>query len=213
MRRFTALLAASLALTFLAGAGLPVSREVVLNSAQRALLDRVSDYLNGIHTLKSQFLQVNPDGHIAQGDFYLRKPGNLRFEYRPPSPVLMVAAGGDVYVKNARLNTVDRYSLSDTPLNLLLNQGINLKINHSVMGVEQQDGVIIVHARTATHRNNSNITLEFSASPLELRQWTVRDNQGGDTTVSLSNTQTGMDLPDTLFAVPVKAPPIKQAAP
>ena len=44
-----------------------------------------------------------------------------------PAPLLIVATGGAVYVKNARLNTMDNYDLSDTPLGLLLNQNVDLK--------------------------------------------------------------------------------------
>ena len=61
-----------------------------------------------------------PEGGVDQGEVAIQKPGQIRFVYRPPSPVSIVATGGSVYVKNARLNTVDRYDLSDTPLGLLV---------------------------------------------------------------------------------------------
>src|ERR1700744_5057856 len=75
-------------------------------------LNKLSTYLNGIHTLKSNFAQLGPQGELAQGEFDLSKPGRLRFSYNPPSPILVVATGGAIYVKNARLNTVDHTSLS-----------------------------------------------------------------------------------------------------
>jgi outer membrane lipoprotein-sorting protein len=117
-----------------------------------------------------------------------------------------VATGGTVYVKNARLNTLDHYDLSDTPLGLLLNEKIDLKTNRAVVGVDNRDGAIVVRARTSTNRNNSNITLVFDAPSLELRQWTVKDNQGGTTTVALQQPQKDVALEDSLFAVPAKAP-------
>lgn len=213
MRSFVRLFAAAFALIWLAAAGQPAPRMAVLDSADRALLDRVSAYLNGIHSLKSGFLQINPDHQFAEGTLYLRKPGQIRFEYRPPSPVLVVGTNGKIYVRNARLNTVDRNDISDTPLGLLLNDNIDLKSSPAVLGVEEQNGAIIVHARTVTNRNNSNITLVFASPGIELRQWMVKDNQGGETTVALSGLQTGVTLDDALFAVPVKAPAIKPASP
>ena len=69
--------------------------------------------------------------------------------------------------------------------------------------------MLIVQARTSTNRNNSNITLIFAAANLELRQWTVKDNQGGVTTVALQNPQIGASLEPALFAVPVKAVKVK----
>jgi outer membrane lipoprotein-sorting protein len=115
-------------------------------------------------------------------------------------------------VKNAKLNTVDKYDLSDTPLGLLLNDRVDLKTNKAVLGVSEQDGTIIVSARTATNRNSANITMVFSAPSIELRQWTVRDNQGGTTTVALQHSQTGMALDGALFNALTKSPTVKQSA-
>ena len=172
-------------------------------------LDKVSAYLNSIRALKSNFVQLGPNGDIVQGEFDLVKPGKLRFAYNPPSPVLVVATGGDIYVKNSDLNTVDRTSLSDTPLDLLLNKDIDLRHDPVVTGVELQGNALIVHARANTTRNQSNITLAFSYPEIELRQWMVKDNQGGITTVALTGLQTGVALPDSLFAVPEKSQKIK----
>ena len=177
------------------------------NDTETAELDKLSAYLNGIHTLKSNFVQLGPQGELAQGEFDLAKPGRLRFSYNPPSPIVIVATGGDIYVKNTQLNTVDRSSLSDTPLDLLLNQDIDLRHDPMITGIEQQPGALVVHARAATTRNQSNITLVFSYPAIELRQWMVKDNQGGVTTVALTGLQTGAVLPDSLFTAPQKDPP------
>ena len=174
------------------------------NDAETAEMDKLSAYLNAIHTLKSNFIQLSPEGDMAQGEFSLSRPGKLRFSYNPPSPVLIVATEGSIYVKNSRLNTVDRTSLSDTPLDILLNKDVDLRHNTAVTGIEEQPGSLIVHARANTTRSQSNITLVFSYPSIELRQWMVKDNQGGVTTVALSGVQTGIALPDELFAVPVK---------
>lgn len=172
-------------------------------------LDQVSAYLNSIKTLKSNFVQLGPQGDMAQGEFDLSKPGKLRFAYNPPSPILIVATGGDIYVKNSQLNTLDRTAISDTPLDLLLNKDIDLRHDPVVTGVEIQGNALIVHARANTTRNQSNITLVFSYPQIELRQWMVKDNQGGVTTVALTGLETGVNLPDSLFVAPQKNPPAK----
>ena len=208
MRRLTAFVAALFAVIALTGAGQQAPQRLYqsYSDAQKADLDRISTYLNAIHSLRADFLQVSPEGNAVQGVVTIQKPGQIRFEYRPPSPVLVVATGGAVYVKNTKLNTVDSYDLSDTPLGLLLNDNVDLAHNKGVLGVEEREGEIVVRARTTTNRNNANITMVFSAPALELRQWTVKDNQGGLTTVALRNLQIGATLDPALFAVPAKAP-------
>jgi outer membrane lipoprotein-sorting protein len=206
MRRFSLCFAALVCTALLGGAGQQAPQRLyqAYSDQEKADLDKVSAYLNAIKSLKASFVQIGPDGGIVQGEVFIQKPGQIRFEYKPPSPVLIVATGGSMYVKNSRLNTLDRYDLSDTPLGLLLNERIDLKTNKAVIGVAEQNGAIVVRARSSSNRNDSNITLVFSTPGLELRQWTVRDNQGGNTTVALQKLETGASLDPSLFTPPQK---------
>jgi outer membrane lipoprotein-sorting protein len=197
-------LALILPLLLLAPAAGWAKTDVMLTEEQAADLDKVSAYLNGIHSLKSGFVQLGPDGGMAQGEVYLQKPGQIRFEYRPPSPVLIVATGGTLYVQNTRLRTVDHYSVSDTPLGLLLNDNVDLKTNPAVIGVSEQNGAIIVRARSSTRRDDANIALVFALPNLELRQWSIKDNQGGVTTVALQGLEPGATIDPALFTPPVQ---------
>lgn len=193
-------------MVLLSGAGQPAILRAIYTDQQKADLDKVSAYLNGIHSLKADFVQIGPDGSVAQGELDIQKPGQMRFAFNPPSPMLIVATDDNVYVKNSRLNTVDRYSLSNTPLGILLNENLDLKTNRSVLGVFEQNGALIVQARSALNQNRSNITLVFSLPTVELRQWIVKDNQGGNTTVALGNVQIGAHLDPGVFTVPAKGP-------
>jgi outer membrane lipoprotein-sorting protein len=207
MRRFALAISAVFATILLTAAGQQAPQRLyrAYSEEQRADLDKVSAYLNSIRTLKSGFVQLGPEGQMEQGELFIEKPGRVRFAYNKPSPTLIVATGGTVYVKNASLNTVDHYDLSDTPLGLLLNDHVDLKTNKAVMGIVRQQGVLVVRARTSANRNDSNIELQFAAAPaLELRQWTVRDNQGGTTTVALQNPEIGAEMPEGSFLVPTR---------
>lgn len=214
MRRIVKLALAAFAIVGLTAAGQQAPQRMYqsYSDQEKADLDKVSAYLNSVRTLKSQFVQIGPDGGTDQGVLYIEKPGRIRFEYRPPSPVLVVVNGGAIYVKNSRLNTVDKYDLSDTPLGLLLNDRVDLAHNKAVIGVAERDGAIIVQARTSANRNDSNITLVFSSPGIELRQWTVKDNQGGITTVALQSPTIGATLDEALFTAPTRAPATKQSS-
>ncbi|MEL0111826.1 MAG: outer membrane lipoprotein carrier protein LolA, partial [Rickettsiales bacterium] len=79
---FLLLLAAVFALsTFPARAGAPETTEI----------QRIESYLNALHTLEARFVQNNPDGSYALGKLYLKRPGQLRFEYDPPIPLRLYA--------------------------------------------------------------------------------------------------------------------------
>src|SRR4051812_39354160 len=46
-----------------------------------AMVERVSLYLSSMRTLSGDFVQVGPDGRRTEGQFYVQKPGKVRFEY------------------------------------------------------------------------------------------------------------------------------------
>ncbi|MEI9991008.1 MAG: outer membrane lipoprotein carrier protein LolA [Rhizomicrobium sp.] len=208
MRRFALALLTVLATTpALADAGkttVPVPRHVDLSPADRDALDAVSAYLNAMVTLKGSFIQVEPSGAVDEGTFYISKPGRMRFEYKPPVPTLIVSDGSTVAVANTRLNTVDRYPLLETPLDVLLDKTIDIRHNPALVGVRHQGGTFVVDLRANQMRTTANISLVFSEPDYELRQWTVIDNQGLSTTVALRDLQPGAVLAPSLFKLPDK---------
>jgi outer membrane lipoprotein-sorting protein len=191
----------------LMGAGHPPPpHRLALGEADRAVLDAISARLNDVATLKGNFVQVNPDGNLTQGVFYIAKPGRMRFEYDAPTPTLIVADGRTVAVANTKLNTVDRYPLSETPLGLVLGSGIDLKNETALVSLAHQPGTIVIGARSNSNMSRANISLVFSDPGYELRQWTVIDNQGLVTTVALRDLVPGATLSPSLFLLPDKNP-------
>jgi len=174
------------------------------SAADRAELDRVSAYLNTIKTMKGGFIQIDPNGDTDQGTFEISKPGRMRFEYKPPAPTLIVSDGKTVAVANTQLKTIDSYPLDQTPLDLILGDKVDLAGSHEIVGIARQQDAFIVKARSRGGRTQGNITLTFAEPELELRQWTVIDNQGLQTTVALRDVQTGIDIPASLFVLPDK---------
>jgi outer membrane lipoprotein-sorting protein len=190
-----------LALSMLLLAFAPAASARTFSRADMADLARISDALNAMHTIEADFSQIGPDGHIDEGKVYIKKPGDMRFEYAPPTPTLVVCDGLDIAVFNTQLHTVDRYPLASTPLNILLSDHVDLARNNAVVGIEHQAGQIVVDARSNDRRVTGNITIVFSDPGLELRQWTITDAQGLVTTVALRNTRLGVDLPDAIFSL------------
>jgi outer membrane lipoprotein-sorting protein len=159
-----------------------------LDVKQRALVDRVSAYLTGVQTLVGDFVQVGPDGSRTEGQFYIQKPGKVRFEYNPPAKIDVIADGDSVVVRDRNLATQDLYPLSQTPLRFLLSDRIDLLKDTNLISVSADDVFVTIviedkNALVGTHR----LMLMFGAKDFQLRQWTVTDPQGYDTTVAVYN--------------------------
>lgn len=155
---------------------------------QKAAAARVSAYLSSLRTLAGNFVQVGPDGSRSTGEFYIQKPGKVRFEYDPPSPIAMISDGSSLVVRDTKLATQDIYPLSQTPLRYLLSDRIDLMKDTNVVGVTSDDLYIsITIEEKQALIGTSRLMLMVGVKDGKLKQWTVTDPQGYDTTVAVSN--------------------------
>ena len=172
-----------------------------MSGADARDLARISNYLNGVTTLEGNFVQIGHDGELSEGLFYLRRPGRIRFEYKPPNPALVIADGTWVGVYDTRLNTLDRIPLGSTPLDLLLSKRVNFRDNNAIRSIERAPGLMRVTAIDPDAPDQGSITMVFAETPLELRQWIVVDAQGLTTTVALSEVRSNIKLDPNLFFI------------
>jgi outer membrane lipoprotein-sorting protein len=185
---------------FLSGLG-KTGQTTAFDPTQRALIDRVSAYLSGVRTLVGNFVQVAPDGSRTQGEFYLQKPGRLRFEYDDPSPIELIADGSSVVVRDRKLATQDLYPLSQTPLRFLLADRVDLLKDTNVVSVTQDDTFVTTVIEEKSIGGTNRVMLMFGAQDLTLRQWTITDPQGYDTTVAVYNLDTSKKPDPGLFKI------------
>jgi outer membrane lipoprotein-sorting protein len=184
-----------------------LAQDTALSGAERDDLARVSQAMNAVRSMEGNFVQIGPEGQIDQGRFYIEKPGRMRFEYASPNPTLIVSDGRWVAVENTRLNTVDRYALWTTPLNLILSDDIDLRSNANIVSVAHKGDQLLVTAREHKAQVNGDLLLVFSGPTLALKQWTVKDAQGLLTTVAISNVKTGAALDPGLFSTAAQPSP------
>lgn len=187
----------------------PATRQAVqrakagaLDAQQRAAVEKVNSYLTSVQALIGDFVQVGPDGSRSEGKFYLQKPGRVRFEYNLPNPLELVSDGRSVAIRDRKLATQDLLLLSQTPLRFLLADKIDLIREGNLVTVYQDDAFVTLvldekQALGGTHR----LMLMFSTKDTQLKQWTVTDPQGYDTTVALYNLDSSRKPDPGLFRI------------
>jgi outer membrane lipoprotein-sorting protein len=178
----------------------PTTDPSTFDAKQRALVNRVSTYLTSVQVLTGNFIQTGPDGRRTTGHLFIQKPGKVRFEYDPPSPIDIIADGTQVVVRDRQLATQDLYPLSQTPLRFLLADRIDLLQDTNVVGVTADDAFVSVlieekQAFVGTNR----LMMMFDSKDFKLKQWTVTDVQGYDTTIAVSNLDTSKKPDPNLF--------------
>ena len=180
----------------------PANIFATFDANQKAQAAKVSTYLSSLQTLVGNFVQVASDGSKTKGDFYIQKPGKLRFEYDAPSQIAVVADGSSLVVRDTKLATQDVYPLSQTPLRFLLSDRIDLLKDTNVVSITADDVFVSV---TIEEKNllvgTSRLMLMIGTKDGQLKQWTVTDPQGYDTTVAVYNLDTSRKVDPGLFKI------------
>ncbi len=200
-RRLLGALGAAALLLGAAPAGLAESRAQTasLSPDDVAAVTRVERYLNEIQTMKARFVQVSSNGAYAEGEVFLDRPGHLRFDYDPPTPVLMIANGLSLLYYDKELKEATFLPLWETPLWFLIREEVRLDENVEIVAIEEALGTLRLTLRDAETPDGGAVTLIFSDDPLSLKKWEITDPQGIETQVSLVNPVFGVEVDPDLF--------------
>ncbi|GGE28703.1 outer-membrane lipoprotein carrier protein [Agaricicola taiwanensis] len=173
-----------------------------LTAEQLGAVQKVNAYFNSAQVMSGSFIQIGSNGGRSEGKFYLSKPGKLRFEFEPPSKLQIIADGKSVAIRDRALATQDIYSLSQTPLRYLLQPNIDLLRDTKVIAVYTEPELTsIAIEENSKLAGTSKLLLVFDSQSHELKQWTVTDAQGLDTTVAVYNIDTTSRPDERLFAI------------
>ena len=200
-RIFAALLLVLLPLTALplGAAQAATPRAAALSAEDRAAVQHVEQFLNGIHSLSARFQQYAGDGGTASGQLIVARPGHMRFEYDKPSPILLLADGTFVVYIDNQLKQVSYLPIGSTPAWFLLRDHISLSDGVTITKFDHGPGVIRITLVENKSPENGTLTLTFSDKPLDLKQWTIVDQQGKTTTVALSDAHYGVPIDAKAF--------------
>ncbi len=166
-----------------------------------AAISLLNTYLNEIVNMTGEFTQTSPRGQIASGVFYISKPGKMRFEYAPPSPLLVVSDGRWVTVTNTKRQRDDQYPLSATPLKLVLADEVNLFEQAIILKVESHENIVAITMQEKNQLVAGELTMVFDREANDLVQWIILDGKGQRTSVQLSNVDKEVEPDPKLFVI------------
>lgn len=167
--------------------------------ADREQVEKVEAYLTSIQTLEADFQQIAPDGSLAHGKFYLSRPGRMRWQYAPPTPILMVANGSHLIFHDYELDQTSYIPLESTLAGFLARKDIHFGKDVVIKSIDRGAGALRLTVYQEARPKDGELTLEFSTGPLQLRNMKILDAVGQETTVSLQNARFNIPLGKELF--------------
>lgn len=169
-------------------------------ASKQEAIHAISNHFQSVPTMSGEFIQFGPNGEQTGGEFYIHRPGKIRFNYEDPSPIMVISNGKTLAVNNKKLKTWSFYPLDKTPLSLLLSDRISID-DKSIRSVESSEDITTVVMGDKNIFGDSEITLLFDPDSQDLRQWTIKDTQGKETSVMIFNVQKNIDIPEHFFKI------------
>ena len=146
----------------------------------------------------ARFQQIASNGGVATGQLWMARPGRMRFEYDPPTQILLLADVVYVYYVDKELVEMSKVGLKSTPAWLLLRDPVTFD-DLVVTRFDRGANALRITVVEKADPDKGSLTMVFSDHPLALRQWSIVDQQRKTTTVSLYDERFGMALDPKLF--------------
>jgi len=172
-----------------------------LTEEERTLIQNISQYNSGIETMAGRFQQIDAQGGRIEGTFYIERPDKVRFRYGPPSREEIVSQGRGFYVLNRKEETKYAYPQESVPLRQFLTDRINL-LQANLSDVTLTEDYISVSLIDESPMGQVEVALVFDRETYDLKQWTLVEPNGAETTFSVYDVVTGVDIPRAYFSIP-----------
>ncbi|PVV16501.1 MAG: outer membrane lipoprotein carrier protein LolA [gamma proteobacterium symbiont of Ctena orbiculata] len=162
-------------------------------------------FLEDLTTLQADFEQTlqqdDEASYTSSGVFYLKRPGQLRWEYTAPSEQLIVADGDRIWLYDIELEQVSHRSqqaaLVGTPAQLLSDQA-PIKEHFLVTDLGETDGLSWVEL-LPKGKESQFASLRLALDDNRLQRMEMVDNFGQTTRFVFNNIQRNPTLDATLF--------------
>lgn len=177
----------------------PAVQPAKLSAAEQADVYRIELYLNDLHSISADFIQVDDRGGMMRGSLAIQRPGKMRAVYDPPNKDFIVADGGAVHIWNNDLKSQTNVDENSSLANFILRDPIKLTGDVTVTKFTRRPATIELTLVQTNDPAAGNLTLVFEDHPLLLKQWRVVDAQARTTGVSLENERTGVSFPSGTF--------------
>jgi len=169
-----------------------------LTTHQVQLVHRVDAYFNQLGMVEGSFLQTASDGKQQRGVLHIKRPGRFRFELAPPTRVVIISDGSQMAIQDFNLNTDDRKDLRSTPFRALLGVNVDLMRDTHLLDIREAGETLLIEFHDEGAEAGS-VTLVLATKPMQLKGWSVRDNQNLVTRIDVTEIKTVDRIDERLF--------------
>lgn len=158
--------------------------------ADRTELIKVENYFENLNTLQATFKQSyvdeNNELRVLTGDFYLDRPGRMRFEFNEIDDFI-VADGFFVYFYDGQEKQQSNAPIGQTLADFILRKNLDFEDEIKMSDLKKSNGYTYMTLTQKSDPTVGRIQLMFSDIPYELKKWRIIDSQGTAVDIELDN--------------------------
>ena len=141
---------------------------------------------NSINSMEGQFKQIDSDGNVQYGNFYIQKPHRSLFEYDEQEEKILTNKFF-LHIIDQKHFIIDSYPIGSNPIKYLLLENLNLQKHFDLVSYENTDQFSINLSEKKTFNNSEKITLYFDRESLDLKKWEIFNEFGEKTSLEFTN--------------------------
>ena len=165
-------------------------------------LANISQYLKNLKNLKADFSQINADGSISSGTILIKRPGRMRFEYYTPDKTLVLVSAGALAIFDPKGDDAPiTYPIKNNPISLILKGEVDLLNSGILENYKMSTGQAVVKIRDPEKSEHGSVELVFTGATPELEKFTVQNENGLSTSITLEDIEYPEKINDTLFSI------------
>tara|TARA_Y100000994_G_scaffold101827_1_gene83829 strand:+ start:109 stop:720 length:612 start_codon:yes stop_codon:yes gene_type:complete len=165
-------------------------------------LANISQYLKNLKILKADFSQINADGTISSGTILIKRPGRMRFEYYTPDKTLVLVSAGALAIFDPKGDDAPvTYPIKNNPISLILKGEVDLLNSGILENYKMSTGQAVVKIRDPEKPEHGSVELVFTGATPELEKFTVQNENGLSTSITLEDIEYPDKINDTLFSI------------
>lgn len=174
----------------------------VMAATNDVRLHQAEKWFAGLDTAQSKFQQIDHQGNVMRGQFYINRPGRLRFEYDAPTRDFIVADGVQIHFYDGESDQYNSAPIGLTLADFILRDDLSFSDEKiKVESVREFEETLNITITQANEPGMGELVLKFTKQPFGLKSWDIVDAQGLTTSIVLNNLDRTTKIPATLFNV------------
>ena len=158
--------------------------------------EQIKIRLEKTYNIKFKFTQ-KIDNKIERGECKISYPKKIFCKYDDIYEKVLVSNGNSLLINSKSIKNYLRYSLENTPLNLILDKSFLLQKLSQVNIIEENDENFFLKI---TH-NNSLVTIFFDKINYDIIGWTTKDVYQNQVETKLSEVSTNLMIDENIFKI------------